>query len=236
MGGEIFNACRAPYGQPWFVHLRWSYPRGTVVQASGRICLFLNGLAVSEKGVERLDLIKEQAIVHHVLVVGSELGQGAVVRNEAKTARDRGVVVDQATIQVFLGEEDVLVIGHRVRQRCVCNRRVGEAGGIQASHVVPMASEPIPASKGTLRAEDVNGRGFSLEGPLGTHHLLHRFRQLDALQVCGCIAVNGAQFARLAGGSRAKFEHDCRRDIARSRSRGRVVDEHLVAFGPDPGP
>ena len=50
------------------------------------------------------------------------------------------------------------------------NRRVGEAGGIQPRYVVPMASESIPASKGTLRAEDVNRGSFFPESPLGTHH------------------------------------------------------------------
>lgn len=37
-----------------------------------------------EEGVEGFDLIEEKTIVHHVLVVGRQLGQGAVFRNEPK--------------------------------------------------------------------------------------------------------------------------------------------------------
>lgn len=123
-------------------------------------------------------------------------------------------------IQVLLGEEDALGIGHRVRQRRVRNRRVGEAGGVQPRHIVPMASEPIHTSKGTMRAEDVN-RGSSFpEGPLSTHHLWSRFGTLGAPQVCGCIAVNGAQFARFADGSRAELPHDCRRDVPVPEAKG----------------
>jgi len=43
--------------------------RSSAPHASCRIRLLLNGLAMTEKGAEGLDLIKQQAIVDHVLVV-----------------------------------------------------------------------------------------------------------------------------------------------------------------------
>lgn len=74
------------------------------------------------------------------------------------------------------------------------------------------AGEAVPATKGTLRAEDVNRSGFFPEAPLGTITCGVSLRELDAMQVCCCIAVNGAQFAGLAGRSSARFAHACRRD------------------------
>lgn len=50
------------------IHRRWS---GCV---SCPICLLLNRAALMEEFVEGLDLIEEQVVIHHVLVVGSELG------------------------------------------------------------------------------------------------------------------------------------------------------------------
>ena len=47
-----------------------------VVQVSCCIRFLLNDLAVLEKGVEGLDLIEEQTIGDHVLVVGSQFDQG----------------------------------------------------------------------------------------------------------------------------------------------------------------
>ena len=77
------------------------HPGTPVVQATCRIRLVLNDLAVPEQSIERIDLIKEQDIVNHVLAVSGQLGQGAVVGNEAKTARNGSVAVDQSTIHVL---------------------------------------------------------------------------------------------------------------------------------------
>jgi hypothetical protein len=45
-------------------------------------------LGSAPASIKSLHLFKEQTIVYHVLVVGGQLGQGAVVGYEAQTARD----------------------------------------------------------------------------------------------------------------------------------------------------
>jgi len=70
------------------VHRR--HPRCPIVCASCRIRFPLNGVALTEEGVEEFDPIEEQIIVDHVLVVGVHLGNGTVVGYEAQPARDCG--------------------------------------------------------------------------------------------------------------------------------------------------
>jgi len=62
---------------------------------SNRIRLLLNSLALLEQGVERFDLIEEQPVVDHLMVVGGQLGQGTVVGHQAQATRDGCMVVDQ---------------------------------------------------------------------------------------------------------------------------------------------
>jgi hypothetical protein len=74
-------------------------------------------LALLEEGVERFDLIEEQPVVDHALVVGGQLGQGSVVGHQAQSARDGGVVVDRCAFRALFREEDALVIGRRLSEQ-----------------------------------------------------------------------------------------------------------------------
>ena len=119
------------------------------------------GSALLEECVERFDLIEEQAVVNHVLVIGSQRGQGAFVGYQAKTSGARSVVVDQLAIWALLCEEDAFVIGNRLCQLLVLNRRVGKASRIQASQVEPVASEAVTTTKGTCSQKTWNAVAFS---------------------------------------------------------------------------
>src|SRR4051812_40700696 len=99
-----------------------------------------------QKGVEGLYLIEEQTIIHHVLVVDRQLGQSPIIVNQAKTARDSGVIVDRFAIGALLREEDTLMIGHRLCQGGIRDCRVDEAGSIEPRHIMPMTRKPVTAS------------------------------------------------------------------------------------------
>jgi hypothetical protein len=53
----------------------------------------------------------------------------------------------------------------------VRNGSIGEAGGIQSRHIMPMAREAVTAAKLTLRAENVNRCRLLPEGAFGAHDL-----------------------------------------------------------------
>ena len=135
------------------------------------IGFLLDCSASLQQSLERLGVIEEQTVIDHVLIVGSQFGQRAVIRYELEPAGDGGVIVDDIAVRVLLGKEHALVIGNCsgecfVRDGCLC-----EAGGIKTSHVMPVTSEAVTATECALSAKDVNRGGLLPKGPLGAHDL-----------------------------------------------------------------
>ena len=174
---------------------------------SACISLLLDCAALLYQNVERLDVDEKQAVIDHVLIVGSQFGQRAVIRYELEPAGDGGVIVDDIAMRVLLCKEHALVIGNCpgecfVRDGCLC-----EAGGIKSSHVMPVTSEAVTTTECALGAKDVNRRGLLPKGPLGAHDLRCCGGKLHRLKECSRIAADGARLAGLAGGAGTELQH-----------------------------
>ena len=68
--------------------------------------------ASAQQCFERFGVIEEQAVIDHLLIVGSQFCQCVVVGNKMKPTRDGRVIVDDFAMSTLLGEEDAFVIGN----------------------------------------------------------------------------------------------------------------------------
>ena len=138
-----------------------------------------------------------------MLLVGSQFGQCAVIRYKLEPTCDGGVIVDDLAVRVLFCKEHALVIGHRPSQGFVRDGRIGEAGGIQSRHVVPVTREAVTTPELALRAENVNRRGLLPEGTLGAHDQRCCGGKLQPLQIRGRVAADDAvRWARRSSGRR----------------------------------
>lgn len=95
---------------------------------------------------ERLGVIEEQAVIDHLLIVGSQFFQCVVSRNELESTRDGRVIVDDFAMSVLLGEEDAFVIGNCTGKTRVRDCGVGDSAGC-------LTRFPVRASQSTSESD-----------------------------------------------------------------------------------
>ena len=136
-----------------------------------RISFLLNCSASLQQSVERFGVIEKQTVIDHVLIVGSQFGQRAVIRYKLESTGDGSVIVDDLALRALFCKERALVISDCAGECFVRDGCIYEAGGIQSCHVVPVAREAVTTAKLALRAKNVNRRSLFPEGALGAHNL-----------------------------------------------------------------